>query len=39
MFSIKKQSYVQKGLEFKSRVGQTLHSVANGSPPTQHIHK
>jgi len=27
------------GLEFKSRTGQILHSVANSSPPLQHLRK
>jgi len=27
------------GVEFKSRAGQILHSVANGSPPLQHLLK
>jgi len=26
-----------EGLEFKSQTGQILHSVANGSPPLQHL--
>jgi len=31
-------SYAE-GLEFKSRTGQILHSVANGSPPLQYLRK
>jgi len=28
-----------RGLEFKSRTGQILHSIANGSLPLQHLRK
>jgi len=27
------------GLQFKFRTGQILHSIANGSPPLQHLRK